>query len=68
MPLYALDLSPSTVVSRPLAGVPPTIDLSLGDKEANTSPLPKAIESKIGELKFADPWLLRSLRGDRTWA
>ena len=39
MPLYARNLLPPTVVSRPLAGAPPTIDLSLGYNEANTLPL-----------------------------
>jgi LysR family hca operon transcriptional activator len=55
MPLYARNLLPPTVVSRPLAGVPPTIDLSLGYNEANTSPLLKTIVSRIGDLKFANP-------------
>ena len=54
MPLYARNLLPPTVISRPLAGVPPTIDLSLGYNEANTSPLLKAIVSRIGDLKFAN--------------
>ncbi|MCB8882736.1 LysR family transcriptional regulator [Acidisoma cellulosilytica] len=53
MPLYARNLLPPKVVSRPLAGVAPTIDLSLGYHEANTSPLLKAIVSRIGDLKFA---------------
>jgi LysR family transcriptional regulator, hca operon transcriptional activator len=52
-PLYARNLLPPTVISRPLAGVPPTIDLSLGYNEANKSPLLKAIVSRIGELKFS---------------
>jgi LysR family hca operon transcriptional activator len=52
MPLYARNLLPPTVVSRPLAGVPPMIDLSLGYNETNTSPILKIIVSKIGELKF----------------
>jgi LysR family hca operon transcriptional activator len=55
MPLYARNLLPPTVVSRPLAGVPPTIDLSLGYNEANTLPLLKTIISRIGDLKFANP-------------
>jgi LysR family hca operon transcriptional activator len=55
MPLYARNLLPPTVVSRPLAGVPPTIDLSLGYNEVNTSPLLKTIVSRIGDLKFANP-------------
>lgn len=53
MPLYARNLLPPTVISRPLAGVPPTIDLSLGYNEANTSPLLQTIVSRIGDLKFA---------------
>jgi LysR family hca operon transcriptional activator len=53
MPLYARHLTPPTVISRPLAGAPPMIDLSLGYNEANKSPLLKTIISKIGELKFA---------------
>jgi LysR family hca operon transcriptional activator len=41
LPLYARNLMPPAVVSRPLTGVPPTIDLTLGYNEANTSPLLK---------------------------
>jgi LysR family hca operon transcriptional activator len=52
MPLYARNLLPSTVISRPLEGAPPTIDLSLGYNSANTSPLLKTIISRIGDLKF----------------
>ena len=47
MPLYARNLLPPTVISRPLAGAPPMIDLSLGYNEANTSPLLKTLVSKI---------------------
>ena len=50
MPLYARNLLPSTVVSRPLAGVAPTIDLSLGYHQANTSPLLRKVVSRIGAL------------------
>jgi LysR family transcriptional regulator, hca operon transcriptional activator len=53
MPLYARNLLPPTVTSRPLAGAPPTIDLSLGYNEANLSPLLKTIIAKIDGLKFA---------------
>ncbi|MBR1216539.1 LysR family transcriptional regulator [Bradyrhizobium sp. U87765 SZCCT0131] len=53
MPLYARNLLPATMVYRPLAGHAPTIDLSLGYNEANTSPLLKTIVSRIGDLKFA---------------
>jgi LysR family hca operon transcriptional activator len=52
MPLYARNLLPPTVVSRPLAGAPPTIDLSLGYHEANRSPLLETIVSRISELKL----------------
>lgn len=52
MPLYARNLLPPSVVSRPLAGVAPLIDLSLGYSGANKSPLLKTIVSRIGELKF----------------
>ncbi len=34
-----LDLLAPTLISRPLAGAPPTIDLALGYSETNTSPL-----------------------------
>ena len=53
MPLYARNLLPPSVVSRPLTGVAPLIDLSLGYSESNKSPLLKTIVSRIGELKFA---------------
>lgn len=53
MPFYARNLLPPTVVSRPLAGASPTIDLSLGYNEGNTSPLLASIVARIGDLKFA---------------
>ena len=52
MPLYARNLLPATVISKPLAGVAPVIDLSLGYNEANSSPILKKIVARIGELKF----------------
>ncbi len=52
MPLYARNLLPTTVTSRPLAGVAPVIDLSLGYRETNNSPILKTIVARIGELKF----------------
>lgn len=52
MPLYARNLLPPTVISRPLAGVAPTIDLSLGYNEANKSSLLKTIVARIEDLKF----------------
>ena len=55
MPLYARNLLPPGLISRPLDGAPPTIDLSLGYNAANTSPLLKTIISRIGQLKFGSP-------------
>jgi LysR family hca operon transcriptional activator len=52
LPIYARKLMPSSVVSRPIRGAPPTIDLVLGYSEANTSPLLKFLLSKVEELKF----------------
>ncbi len=53
MPLYARNLLPATVVSRPLRGAAPTIDLSLGFHEANKSSLLRTVISRIEDLKFA---------------
>src|ERR1700716_3447290 len=52
LPLYAQRLLPKTVVSRPIQGAPPMVDLVLGYNEANTSPLLKFLLSKVDELKF----------------
>jgi LysR family hca operon transcriptional activator len=52
LPLYAQNLLPNTVVSRPIQGAPPMIDLVIGYNEANTSPLLKFLLSKVDELKF----------------
>jgi len=52
MPLYARNLMPNSVVSRPIRGAPPMIDLVLGYSEANTSPLLKFLLSKVEDLKF----------------
>ncbi len=43
---------PPAVVTRPLAGAPPMIDLSLGYNSANQSPLLKALLARVEELKF----------------
>jgi len=42
LPLYARNLLPPSVVSRPLRGEAPTIDLVIGYNRANTSSLLKA--------------------------
>ena len=51
-PLYAQNLLPKTVVTRPIHGVPPMVDLVVGYNEANTSPLLKFLVSKVDDLKF----------------
>jgi LysR family hca operon transcriptional activator len=52
VPLYAQNLLPKAVVSRPIQGAPPMVDLVIGYNEANTSPLLKFLLSKVDELKF----------------
>ncbi|SHL29876.1 transcriptional regulator, LysR family [Bradyrhizobium lablabi] len=52
LPLYAQNLLPETVVSRPIQGAQPMVDLVIGYNEANTSPLLKFLLSKVDELKF----------------
>jgi LysR family hca operon transcriptional activator len=52
LPLYAQNLLPKTVVSRPIQGAPPMVQLVLGYSAANTSPLLKYLLSKVDELKF----------------
>jgi LysR family transcriptional regulator, hca operon transcriptional activator len=51
-PLYARNLLPASVVSRPIRGAPPMIDLCIGYNTANTSPLLKFLLSKTEDLKF----------------
>jgi LysR family hca operon transcriptional activator len=50
LPLYAENLLPPSVISRPLRGEVPTIDLVIGYSKANTSPLLKRFLSKADEL------------------
>jgi LysR family hca operon transcriptional activator len=50
LPLCAVNLLPPSVVSRPLRGEVPTIDLVIGYSKANTSPLLKRFLSKVDEL------------------
>src|SRR4030081_3860323 len=49
-PAYAKNLLPWSVVSRPLEGEAPTIDLAVGYSKANTSPVLKLFLSRIDEL------------------
>jgi LysR family hca operon transcriptional activator len=50
MPEYAKNLLPPTVVSRPLEGEPPTIDIAVGHNKSNTSPVLELFVSRIDEL------------------
>jgi DNA-binding transcriptional LysR family regulator len=55
MPAYARDLLPWSVVSRPLEGAAPTIDLAVGYSKANSSPILKLFLSRLGELRANTP-------------
>src|SRR3981081_2208934 len=50
MPAYAKNLLPWSVVSRPLEGEAPTIDLAVGYSKANTSPTLRTFLSGIDDL------------------
>jgi LysR family transcriptional regulator, hca operon transcriptional activator len=51
MPAYAKNLLPWSVVSRPLEGEAPTIELAVGYSKANSSAILKLFLSRIGELR-----------------
>ncbi len=51
MPAYANNVLPWSVVSRPLEGEAPTIDLAVGYSKANTSPILKLFLSRVEELR-----------------
>lgn len=50
IPLYAQNMLTPNVVARALEGMPPTIDLTLGYNEANSSPLLRRLLSRADEL------------------
>ena len=50
MPAYARNLLPPSVVSRPLEGEAPTIDVAVGYRKSNTSPILKLFLSRLDEL------------------
>jgi LysR family hca operon transcriptional activator len=54
LPASARHFLPWSVVSRPLKGEAPTIDVAVGYHKANTSPILKAFLSRIGELAAAE--------------
>src|SRR6266481_312603 len=51
MPAYAKNLLPWSVVSRPLEGEAPTIELAVGYNRANSSPILKLFLSRLGDLR-----------------
>ena len=50
LPAYAQNFLPSSVTSRPLKGQSPTVDLVLGYKKSNQSPILKLLLSRLDEL------------------
>jgi LysR family hca operon transcriptional activator len=54
MPAYARNLLPASVVSRPLEGEAPTIDVAVGYSTSNTSPILELFLSRLDELKGPD--------------
>jgi LysR family transcriptional regulator, hca operon transcriptional activator len=50
MPAYAKNLLPWSVVSRPLEGEAPTIDVAVGYSKSNTSPILRLFLSRLDEL------------------
>jgi LysR family hca operon transcriptional activator len=54
MPAYAENLLPPSVVSRPLEGDAPTIDVAVGYSPSNTSPTLKLFLSRLDELVGRD--------------
>jgi len=50
LPAYARNLLPSSLISRPLQGEVPTIDLVVGYSKTNTSPILKLFLSRIDDL------------------
>jgi len=50
MPAYAKNLLPPSVVSRPLEGEAPTIDVAVGYSTSNASPMIKLFLSRLDEL------------------
>jgi LysR family hca operon transcriptional activator len=50
LPAYAQNFLPASVTSRPLKGDTPTVDLVLGYKKSNQSPILKLLLSRLDEL------------------
>jgi LysR family hca operon transcriptional activator len=68
LPAYAQHLLPGSVISRPLQGDVPTIDLVVGYSKMNTSPMLKLFLSRLDELvarvSRKAPWGSRRHRGN----
>lgn len=60
LPAYVEPLLPWSVVSRPLTGNPPTIDLAVGYRADNPSPTLKSFLERIDQLIAAGPAGLRA--------
>ena len=63
MPAYAKNLLPRSVVSRPLEGEAPTIDLVVGYSKANTSPILTPFLSRIDDLTARTSSKVRRMSG-----
>jgi len=50
LPAYTQNFLPASVTSRPLKGITPTVDLVLGYKKSNESPILKLLLSRLDEL------------------
>jgi LysR family hca operon transcriptional activator len=50
LPAYTQNFLPSSVTSRPLKGYAPTVDLVLGYRKSNESPILKLLLSRLDEL------------------
>jgi LysR family hca operon transcriptional activator len=55
LPVYAKTFLPSAVTTRPLEGTGPKIDLSVGYRKANTSPVLQVFLSRIHSLNLDSP-------------
>jgi LysR family hca operon transcriptional activator len=53
IPAYARNFLPGSVISRPLEGEAPTIDLVIGYNRTNTSPILELFLSRVDQLKKA---------------
>jgi LysR family hca operon transcriptional activator len=62
VPTYVENFLPSSVVSRPLAGAAPTIELVVGYNRKNDAPLLRRFLARVDELsaRFRDPSVKRS--------